>query len=140
MTTDSLLKNSIIVMISLIISAIVLLLLSIVVARSITVAEFGMYAILISTQGLVSIFSQFGTASTLTKFVSEYRVRDKDISLQIARFGTVIVLSLTALSMVIYVALSEVIGIRIFNEPRLVTLIPISALAIFSSSLITVCI
>jgi O-antigen/teichoic acid export membrane protein len=114
------------------------LLISIFIARRLGAADFGMYSVLISIQGVALLLASFNVGTAIAKYVAEYRVRDEDQALRFAKSGFVVVLLLTSLVGVVYVALSGVIGRGLYNDSAMVLMVPFSALMVVSSSTFSV--
>jgi len=132
--TTSLARGSAIIFLSMSVAACLALLISVFVARWLGASDFGMYSILISVQGVVGLLASFSLGTAVAKYVAEYRVRDEEQALRFAKSGLIVVVMLSSLVAAIYVALSKVIGIGLYNEPAMVHIIPFSALMIISSS------
>jgi len=109
---------------------------SITIARLLGVELFGTYAIVVSTQNIVLVCSEFGIPLAIAKFISEYRAKDSVSSHVIARAGFKIVLIVTALSVIAYLLLGDLIGNGIYQEPLIATLIPLSGLVVISTTMI----
>ena len=114
------------------------LLISVFVARWLGVSDFGIYSILISVQGVALLLASFSVGTATAKYIAEYRVRDEQQALRFAKSGLVVVLMLSSLVAVVYVALSGVIGRGLYNDPAMVHVIPFSALVVISSSMFSV--
>lgn len=114
------------------------LLISITIARSLGVADFGAYSILISVQGVVSLVAGFGLGTGIAKFVAEYMVKDRQQALKFAKSGLVLVLILSIITGAVYTVLSGIIGNGLYEERMIVSLIPLSALVVFSSAILSI--
>jgi len=123
------------ILLSLIVSGVISILLSILIARSVRATEFGIYAMVVSTQVIVILFAGFAMGTTLAKFISEYTVRSPPEARALAKVGLVLVALFTGASTSAYVALKDFIGKGLFNEPRVSELIPLSALVVLSTVL-----
>jgi len=113
------------------------LLASIVLARSVSVNEFGFYSMTLSLQTVLGMFSSFSIGTAVAKFVAEYNVRDVRHALKFAKAGLRLVLLFSIITTFIYFALAKPIGNGLYNEPGIVDLIPFSALAMFSGALLS---
>jgi len=107
---------------------------SIMIARWLGVADFGMYSVVISVQGVVSLLASFSVGTAIAKYVSEYRSRDEEQALRFAKSGFVLVLVLAFLVGLVYASLGALIGKGLYKESAMVGIIPFSALVVFSSS------
>jgi O-antigen/teichoic acid export membrane protein len=121
---------------SLVAAGVLSLLTSIILARSVSVTEFGFYSITISLQNVVSIFSSFSIGMAVAKFVAEYSVRDVKHALKFARTGLRLVLMFSTVTAIIYFALADPIGNGLYGEPGVADLIPFSALVVFSGAVL----
>lgn len=136
--TPSLARGSAIMFLSMSLAGGSAILISIIVARWLGASDFGVYSILISVQGVALLLASFSVGAATAKYIAEYRVRDEEQALRFAKSGIVIVLMLSSLVAVVYVALSGVIGRGLYNEPTMVRIIPFSALMVISSSTFSV--
>jgi O-antigen/teichoic acid export membrane protein len=107
---------------------------SIMIARWLGVADFGMYAVVISVQGVVSLLASFSVGAAIAKYVSEYRSRDEEQALRFAKSGFVLVLILAALVCIVYASLGALIGKGLYKESAMVGIMPFSAAMVFGSS------
>ncbi len=110
------------------------ILISIFVARQLGAEDFGMYSITISLQAVIALLGSFSIGTAMAKYVSEYRVRDHEQALRVAKSGLTLVLAMAAAVGIIYSALAGVIGRGLYKEGTLVEIIPYSALVVFSLS------
>ena len=110
---------------------------SVAIARLLGVYEFGIYAIVISTQGVVTLFADFGIGWSLTKFISEHRAKNSDEALGYAKSGFILAGIFTGFSCACYILLSHSIGVDLFHEHSIVRLVPISCLAVVGSVLLS---
>ena len=136
--TPSLARGSATIFLSTSLAGVLALLISIFVARRLGASDFGMYSILISVQGVALLLASFSVGTAIAKYVAEYRVRDEEQALRLAKSGLVVVLLLASLVAAIYVALSDVIGRGLYKEPAIVHIIPFSALMVISFSMYSV--
>lgn len=109
---------------------------SIMIARWLGVSDFGMYSVLISAQGVVTLLASFGVGTAIAKYVAEYRSRDEEEALRFAKSGFVLAVILAALVSIAYASLSSFIGNGLYNETAMVGIVPFSALVVFSSSVL----
>jgi len=107
---------------------------SIMIARWLGVADFGMYSIVTSVQGVVALLASFSLGTAIAKYVSEYRARDEEQALRFAKSGFVLVLVLAGLVGILYASLAAFIGNGLYKESAIVGIVPFSALVVFSSS------
>lgn len=110
---------------------------SITIARWLGVADFGLYSIVISVQGVVALLASFSVGTAIAKYVSEYRSRDEERAVRFAKSGFVLVLILAALVGIVYVGLAAFIGKGLYKASAIVGIIPFSALVVFSSSVLS---
>jgi O-antigen/teichoic acid export membrane protein len=119
---------------SLLTAGVISLLTSIIIARLVSVTEFGIYSITLSLQSVLVLLSSFSIGTAVAKFVAEYNVRDMRRALGFARTGLRIVLPFSTVTAIVYFALAGPIGNGLYKEPEVVALIPFSALVVFSSA------
>jgi len=133
--TQSLVRGSATLFLSMSLAAGLALVISVFVARWLDASDFGMYSVLISLQGVVSLLASFSVGTAVAKYVAEFRVRDEEQALRFAKSGLVIVLMLSSFVAIVYVVLSNVIGRGLYKEPAMVHIIPFSALMVISTCL-----
>jgi len=119
------------------ISTIILALGSIILARLMAPAEYGVYTIALIPSVTISLLHDWGMNPAMTKFIAQYRAIGKDESIHdiIAaglRFQVAIGLVLSLLSLF----LANFIATTIFNRPETAPLISIASIAILSNSLL----
>jgi O-antigen/teichoic acid export membrane protein len=134
--SPGLVRGSMMIAVSLSTAGVLSLLTSIILARSVSVTEFGFYSITISLQAVVSLFSNFSISAAVGKFVAEYNVRDVRHALKFARTGLRLVLLFSMVTAITYFALAKPIGNGLYNEPGVVDLIPFSAMVVVSSAVL----
>jgi O-antigen/teichoic acid export membrane protein len=123
-------------LLSLSVAGAVSLLVSITIARMVGVEDFGVYSILISVQNVVAIFAIFGIGTALAKFIAEFKVRSTEQAYRFAKTGLFLVLVLGLVASLVYAALSGLIGNTLYKEPLVVSLIPFSALVVFTFAML----
>jgi O-antigen/teichoic acid export membrane protein len=107
---------------------------SISIARWLGAADFGMYSVVVSVQGVVGLLASFSVGTAIAKYVSEYRSRDEEEALRFAKSGFVLVVILAALVGIVYASLGALLGKGLYKESAMVGIIPFSAVMVFSSS------
>jgi O-antigen/teichoic acid export membrane protein len=132
---SSLAKDSSIIFLSLAFAGVISVLISLVAARNLGVAEFGVYSVVVSLQAFVGVFAGFNMNLALSKFVAERRKKDTRVAEGIAKTGLMLVLVLSVVSCLTYVALSGAIGHGFYKSSLVTQLIPFSALAVASGAL-----
>ena len=132
-----LVRGSMMMGVSLIAAGALSMLTSIILARSVSVGEFGFYSITLSLQSVVVLFSSFSIGVAVAKFVAEYSVRDVRHALHFARTGLRLVLLFSTLTAIAYFALADPIGKGLYQETGVVDLIPFSAMVVFSSAVLS---
>lgn len=110
------------------------LIISIVLARSVDVAEFGIYSMTVSIQSVMIVFSTFGMNVAVSKFVSEHRTQSVEHALRFSTTGLRMVLMFAMATSIVYFALAEPIGNGLYSEPGIVEYIPYSAIVVFSTA------
>lgn len=116
-------------------AGIIVTLISIIVARSVSVEEFGVYSVITSIQSIASMIAGLSVGAALAKYISEYRAREFDRTGELAKTGILIVLVVSAITSVVYIVLAEPIGEWLYEEPSMVSLIPFSALVVFGTAM-----
>jgi len=130
----SALKSNAIMLISLSSAGFLSLLVSIDIARSLGVEEFGVYSMIISIQTIFSLFAGFSIGTAAGKYVSEYRVRNEVQAREFAKTGLVLLFLFSAISFCVYLMLADVIGNQLYHTPSIVGLIPLSGMVMFSTA------
>jgi len=113
-------------------------LISIAVARYLGPERFGLYALLVSIQGVVGIFAGFGLSQAIAKFVAQSLPEKSDASKHYVEYGLLLFLLFSAISCLSYIVLSGLIGNDLYHEHALVGLIPYSAMVVLSSAMYSV--
>jgi len=129
-------KGSATILFSLAGSGITVTLTSIVIARSVGVREFGLYALILSVQSIVYVFASLGIGTALTKYVAEFGKKDPDVATELTKTGFAFMLTLSGVSCLTYVSLGSLIGNQLYNEPDMTALIPFSAIATASAAIL----
>lgn len=104
---------------------------SIFLARSLGPTNLGMISIINYLLLLLLFFTGFGIPTACVKLVSEYET--KGDTLQTSRFiiiGFVINLSIIIILCAAYLVLASTVAIKIYQEPRLISLIQLSVIAL----------
>jgi O-antigen/teichoic acid export membrane protein len=136
--TPSLIRGSAVVLVSMILAGLLALAISVSIARSVGVSDFGVYSMVVSVQNVFGLFAGFSIGTATAKFVSEYRVCNADQASELAKTGLMLVLILSLITAGTYSLLSGVIGDGLYHEPLITPLIPFSALVVISSALLSV--
>jgi len=113
-------------------------LISIAVARYLGPQRFGLYALLVSIQGVVGIFAGFGLSQAIAKYVAQSLPEKNDASKHYVEYGLLLFLLFSAISCLSYVLLSGLIGNDLYHEHSLVGLIPYSSMVVLSSAMYAV--
>jgi O-antigen/teichoic acid export membrane protein len=130
----SLASESAIMLLSSVGAGIFITLTSIVIARSVSVANYGVYSLVVSIQAVVSMFASFSIGTALTKFIAEHRARQSEHTAEIAKVGVTLVLIISAVTSMVYVALGEPLGGWLYHESEITSLIPFSAFVVLSTA------
>lgn len=120
---------------SLAVAGVFSIIISITIARYLTVFEFGVYSIIISIQTVVTLVAGFNIGTAVTKYIAEYFLTDREIAKRFAKIGIVLVILLSIISVTFYLGLSGPIGYGLYGESLIVMLIPYSALVVLSSAI-----
>jgi len=133
----ALIHNSFLILVSQAISIFLSLFMSIIIARYLGPTEFGIYALLISIQNIVILFSNFGFPIGLAKYISQFLEKDKHKAYLIAKRGFTLLLLTTMISVVIYLVLSNFIGDELYHEHLISQLILYSCLVVLGNALLS---
>jgi len=134
----SIVRGTTFILLSQITGGILTLLISIAVARYLGPKSFGLYGLLVSTQGVVGVFAGFGLSQAIAKYVAQSLPNKNDASRQYVEYGLILFLIFSAISCLSYIALSGLIGDDLYHEHSLVGLIPFSSLVVLSTAMYTV--
>jgi stage V sporulation protein B len=111
---------------------------TIILARLMVPAEYGLYTIALVPSVTISLFRDWGIGRAMTKYIAHYKAIDKDENIRdiivtglIFRVVTGLILSLLSLFLASFIAAT------IFNRPEITPLISIASIAILSESLLT---
>lgn len=118
-----------------IVSRVSLLLSLIIVARILGQAEYGRIGIVRSTIGTFMVFACFAMSTTVSKFVSQYRLEFKLKTASIIYWAIVSTVILGGLLTFFLLLSSHFIASYIINEPSLVSLLRIASFILFLSAL-----
>ena len=131
---NSLFRESTYVLISMIVSGVFTFLISVSLARILGPEEFGIYALVVSTQMVVFSVAFFGIGPAISKFIAEVSTDETLRKRRIAKIGIGFTILLSSFTSLVYVALSSPIGLGLYGEAEIVFLIPFSALVVISSA------
>jgi O-antigen/teichoic acid export membrane protein len=134
----SIVRGTTFIFISQAVGGVVFFLISIAVARHLGPERFGLYALLVSTQGVVGILAGFGLGLAIAKYVAQSLPEGGDASKHYVEYGLLLFLLFSAISCLSYVVLSGLIGNDLYHEHALVGLIPYSAMVVLSSAMYSV--
>lgn len=125
---------------AMVVTTILALIRSIIVARLLNDPEpLGMLAILLNMSAMVGTFAIFSMPIAITKFVAEYNVKDKEVMNQIISNAFTLMLFFALCFSSVYFVFSDMIALKIYNEPIIGLLIKIHVIAIISETLIGLC-
>lgn len=135
---SDLFSQSLYILLSLCVSNIIAFCISIIIARSLGPHDFGIYSLVISTQTIIFTIASLNLGNAISKFIAELPEEQSIQQRWIARIGIEISIVNSCVVSFLYFLLSDFIGINIFQEMKIVSLIPFSALVIISSSIQTI--
>ena len=122
---------------AMVVTTILALIRSIIVARIFNDPEpLGILGIVQNMSGIVGTLAIFSMPIAITKFVAEYKVKDKEVMNQIISNAFTLMLLLTLCVSSIYFLFSDMIALKIYDEPIIGLLIKIHVIAIIFESLI----
>ena len=136
-TGKSLTRSSILMLLAFAVAGALSFAISIQIARSVDVSEFGRYSIVISFQGVFSILAGFSMGSAAAKFVSQHWRYNHELAIDFARTSFMFSIASASIVSVCYAALAGAIGGSLYNDPRIAELIPYSALVVLSGAAYT---
>lgn len=116
-------------------SGVLSIVISISIARSVGVTEFGVYSIVLALQNVVVLFPGFSLGTAIGKYVSEYKVRDAPQAAKYARIGLELAAIVSLSAAAVYLLLADFIGHGLYHEPSVTELIPFSCLVVLSTAL-----
>ena len=119
-----------------IISQGLMLIASIVVARILGKVEFGELGIIRSTVNMFAVFASFGLGLTATKFIAEFKIRDKSKTGKIIGITTLFAGGSGGIIAILIIIAAPFLATTTLNSPHLVNEIRLSAIMLFFSALI----
>lgn len=133
-------KGSVVLMIGQILSTVILALGSILLARLLESANYGIYTVAHIPISVMLLFGDLGVNSALVKYISQYRLEEKpgEVKRLVKAGLTMNALTNTLLSFLTFF-LSDFLSETMFHEPRLNVLIKIGSLGLLSQALMTTC-
>ncbi len=132
----SLASGSLLMIVSTAAAGVLSLILSTLVARSVSVEDFGVYSILMSLQSFVAVFSGFALGYAVTKYVSQFLAQNRETAVDYAKTAFLVDCIFIGASCGAYVLLADLIGNNLYHSPEVVELIPYSALVVASTTIL----
>ena len=123
----SLVRGTTLILFSQTVAGAVSFLISIAVARYLGFEGFGVYALLVSIQGVVGVLAGFGQSQAIEKYVAQSHPEDKDASKHYAECELLLFLVFSVASCLSYIVFSGLIGKDLYHERALQEYIPIRA-------------
>jgi len=108
---------------------------SIIAARLLQPADYGALSIIVNLEGLVVIVAVFGVPVAMIKHISEISQRDSNLAKSIGSALIIVIAITSAITSLIYLALSETIARDIYNNESIITAIRLSALLVLIASM-----
>jgi len=119
-------------------STVILAIGTIILARLMTPAEYGLYAIALIPSMTISLFHDWGIRSAMAKFIAHYIAIGKDEDIRdIIAVGLIFKVTTGLVLSFLSLFLANFIATTIFNRPEATPLISIASIAIISESLLT---
>ena len=119
-------------------STIILAVGSIILARLMTPAEYGLYAIALIPSTTISLFRDWGIGQAMAKYIAHYKAIDKDENIHdIITAGLIFRITIGLILSLLSLFLASFIATTIFNRPETTFLISIASIAIISESVLT---
>jgi len=111
---------------------------TIVLARLLSRAEYGLYSVALFPSLMISLFRDWGVNSAMTKYVAHLRAAKKEEDIhEIVAAGLIFEISTGLALSLLSVSLAGFIASTIFHRPELAPLMSILSITIFSGSLLT---
>lgn len=134
---SDLLVSSSLMLSSLIVGAGLAFATSVVIARSLSVDQYGVLSLFLSLQNFIVIFASFGIPRTLAKFIPEHLATNPVKAGQVARVGLSLIVLVSFFVAAVYASLSEFIGSGLYNDPRMTLLVPFSAAVVVTTAILS---
>jgi len=112
-----------------------MLLASIVIARILGKTEFGELGMIRSTVNMFAVFAGFGLGLTATKYIAEFRIKDKDKTGKIIGLTTLFAGGTGGIIAIAILISAPFLAEKTINAPQLVNEIRLGAVMLFFSSL-----
>lgn len=133
-------KGSIVLMIGQVLSTIILALGSIILARLLESANYGILTIAHIPISVMLLLGDLGVNSALVKYISQYRQEENPSEIKkIVKTGLMINALLNALLSILTFILSDFLSEKIFHDPQLNLLIKIGSLGLLAQALMSTC-
>jgi len=119
-------------------STIILAVGSIILARLMTPAEYGLYTIALVPSMTISLFRDWGIGKAMAKYVSYYKAMGKDENIHdIITTGLIFRVTIGLVLSLLSLFLASFIATTVFNRPETTFLISIASIVILAESLLT---
>ncbi len=119
-------------------STIILAVGSIILARLMAPAEYGLYAIALVPSMTLSLFRDWGIGKAMAKYIAHYKAIGKDENIHdIIAAGLIFRVTIGLVLSLLSLFLASFIATTIFNRPETTFLISIASIAIISESVLT---
>jgi stage V sporulation protein B len=119
-------------------STIILAVGSIILARLMAPAEYGLYSIALVPSMTLSLFRDWGIGKAMAKYIAHYRAEGKDENIHdIIAAGLIFRVIVGLVFSLLSLFLAGFIATTIFNRPEITFLISIASIAIISESMLT---
>jgi stage V sporulation protein B len=120
------------------ISTIILAIGSIILARFMAPAEYGVYTIALIPSVTISMFHDWGITPAMTKYIAQYKAMSKDENIHdIIAAGITFQIAIGLVLSLLSLFLANFIATTFFHRPETALLISIASVAIVSTSLLT---
>lgn len=111
---------------------------TIILARLMLPAEYGLYTIALVPSLTMSLFTDWGIGVAMTRYIAQYKAINKDEDIRdIIAVGLIFKVATGLAISLLSLFLASFIATTIFNRPETTPLISIASIAILSSSLLT---
>jgi len=119
-------------------STVILAIGSIILARLMAPAEYGLYAIALIPSMTISLFRDWGIGQAMAKYIAHYKAIGKDENIRDIIAAGIIFRIIIGLALSLFsLFLASFIATSVFNRPEITSLISIASIVILAESLLT---
>ena len=104
---------------------------SIVVARLLGVTQFGIFALLTSSLGLVGLVAGLGISGAMVKYVAQYDTKSRSRLAPLISTAMSLVCVTAGISAIALIFIAGPLALGVYNEPRLVEMLMVASIPLF---------